>query len=744
MAYVGRSNQGLESHNFGGINTRSGLINIAQNEALDCLNFDLGPDGSLTRRNGYTVISSNFTGAQSITVFFRYDTGFYGAEWWSIITSNKIWESSNPAGTWVDRTGAVTFTVGNGVSALGYNGKLIACNGVDQPIYQAPGSAAVTLKAASAIGLPTSVVGSVVGSNASPGVTYYISAQSGRDLTNPFLAAASFATGIIGDSINYNKVGWISPSGAVATWIWKSGGVIVAGDYSIQVATVLDPTVASWSDAGVFNPVGMGFVKSGVGGSAYKYIVTATVGGVETLVAMFSITNALPVLFSYGSLTRLTIVEVLGASLYHLYVYMDAGVYTNERASAFSSNMTIPKSGYYLHSGIAGNTTLVSITDFGVGVVGSIANPLVEYTHAPDIYPAYNTPLDWDVNGQPQGFSVLAGTKAERVLAWRNSTIWGSALKNPLDWYALNDAFTVTITGGGDKNIKAIGSLVDYTVVFSASQAFVFIGSNLVDFQQIKVLPIGCASARSIFMVDNDIWFWGQYGPTNFKRVLYGQDLEANTGLSAKINTFIYASDRSQWSNIVGFLNIPNNKAIYCYTSTGGTKNDSCLVYNTLVSAWTRYNSVPIVSIAIDSQHRMFALFTDGRLVQFGVGNTDGGTSITASYNTAWYDMGTWATRKRLVWVDVIADRQLGDYTFTVNTSYDYGLRTDVPITCTQNTTDGVVVETTSTKATIHRVYSDGFGESFQLIFSTSAGDTPIKILGWRPDTRMKGIRGNG
>ena len=744
MAYQGRSTGGLDSHNFGGINTRNGLVNLAHNEAMESINFDIAPDGAITRRNGFTLIASSFTKPQVITVFFRFDKGRVGQEWWSIISNGKFWEASDPYGTWIDQTGATTFTYSADTVVVGYRGAIFAANGIDQPIYQKAGVTATTLRLASVISPPTGLAIQKIGSPTGSAQTYYIASQSGQGITDPVMASVVATVGITATGSDYNRLVWVPSVSAVSQKIYKSqAATLAAGEFCFQIVTILDPGIATFDDNGAYPVTSLTFNKAPVGTNTYQYIVTSFIGMIEQDCAYAKGLNLGPV--NSGLSTQSVAVNpVVGATKYALYVFMAAGTYTGERADNFNGgiSVTISHDGFYKIR----ESTATLLTDWASGGLsrGSLTYPLTEWMQAPTIYPAVNTPADWDKNGQPQGFAVLAGPKSERLLAWRGGTIWASALQNGLDWYQPNDAYTFSLTGEGDRNIKAIGHMLDYSIAFSATQGFVYYGTTAVDIIQVKIIPIGCASWRALTHVDFDLWFWSRYGPTSLRRVLTGQDIQPNTGISANVNSIINQSNRSLWSNLVGYSDIPNNRVIYCYPSTGATANDTCLVFNTLTNGWVQYTGWNLVDTAIDSLARVFALTTDGKLVQLAQGNLDGGAIINATYKTAWYDLGTLITRKRLLWVDVIGDRQGGPYTFTINASFDYGLYTDVPITCTETTTDGVTVETTSSKATFHRVYTDGFGESFQLAFATSAGDTPVKILGWRPDTRFKGIRGNG
>lgn len=121
---------------------------------------------------------------------------------------------------------------------------------------------------------------------------------------------------------------------------------------------------------------------------------------------------------------------------------------------------------------------------------------------------AYRTWSDWETNGWPKGFAIVARGRDERAFAWRDNYVWASALNNPVDWLALNNAFAFSVDGGTDKTITGIASLYEYILVFTKTQCFVYTGASSQDITLQKVIGRGCVSHHSIVNVEGDVYFF--------------------------------------------------------------------------------------------------------------------------------------------------------------------------------------------------------------------------------------------
>ena len=386
---------------------------------------------------------------------------------------------------------------------------------------------------------------------------------------------------------------------------------------------------------------------------------------------------------------------------------------------------------YYL----IGTTTATSFQDTGLAL-GTEVPPLVNT--------AYNTPNDWNVNGQPEGFAVLARGRNQHLIAWRKNNVWAAAYGTATDWFATNDAFAFQVQGGEDNSVKCVVTLYDFTVMFSATNAFVYTGSSSTDLTQSKILHTGCVSPYSIVPVGDDIYIWSQFGPTTLSRILQGADIQT-LAMSIKVNPLIYdQTNRSTWNKIAGWHDIRNQRVCWAYPSVGSATNDKVLVWGYTVvqpdetkGAWTKFTGwTPVNAITSSSTSNIYGAFSNGSVVQLHYGLTDNGTAITWSYKSAWYDLRTWL-KKRMLWLDMVMDASYA-YQVVVSTAWDFnraGMSQNH--TVSNATTDGYTYETVG-DYNEHRLYTQGDGRHFQFVYS---GIAPCKIVAWRPESRIKGIR---
>ena len=394
----------------------------------------------------------------------------------------------------------------------------------------------------------------------------------------------------------------------------------------------------------------------------------------------------------------------------------------------------------------SGTSTNTSAGDWVVATLGAsatsysdIGGPVTAYTPL-TVSEAYNTPNDWNTAGQPEGCALVGKSRDERLWAWRGKTVWSSSLSEPTNWMREDDAYVFTVIGGEDTNVTGCGGLFDYTFLFSRTATFVYSGVSPVTINLSKVIPVGCASHGSIVFAGTDLWWWSNYGPTSGARILQGADIAVNTGDSAKIQNLVYQStNTSAWTKIAGEVDIVNNRVFWAVPQVAASTNNQTIVFNYEVKGFTRYTGFDFVGSCVSS-NTVYLASSSGKILQMNSGETDNGTAITATYTTGDMDLGSYPMVKRMLWVDVLADRRGGNYSFDFQYWADMGQEISTAQTCTQTTTNGDTITTTSSTATEHRIYCEGIGNTFRLIFSTSA-TTPLKLVAWRPEIRARGVR---
>lgn len=456
--------------------------------------------------------------------------------------------------------------------------------------------------------------------------------------------------------------------------------------------------------------------------STGAYLVVPVVDGIDQLPSFASSLSQLEQSLLYAAGNTVTWTNIANASGYKI-IYYDIGAETRWGHGALTQYS------YYLVDSVGAGVT--SYTDNG----GAVAGYTVTLTDS-----AYNTPSDWNVNGQPEGFAYVGKNREERMLAWRGNTVWASALSEPTNWFREGDAYAFTLLGNEDTAVTGISGLFDYTLIHSKTATFVYSGASANDITLTKVIPVGCSSHNSITYAGADTFWWSNYGPVNGSRVIQGADIAVNVKDVRAIQSLVFeGTNTSAWTKICGETDIVNSRIYWAVPKVAATTNNQTIVLDYSVKGFTRYEGFDFIASCVWNND-VYIASSDGSIYKMNSGNTDNGTAITAHYYTGHMDMGSYPMTKRMVWVDVLADRRDGNYSFDFDYVVDMGQIEGTAQTCTHTTTDAQTVETTSSTATEHRCYTTAMGNTFQLQFSTSAV-TPLKLVAWRPEIRARGLR---
>lgn len=187
-------------------------------------------------------------------------------------------------------------------------------------------------------------------------------------------------------------------------------------------------------------------------------------------------------------------------------------------------------------------------------------------------------------------------------------------------------------------------------------------------------------------------------------------------------STAIYApgDNRFQWWTLL--------------TTASGTQHDTIMVYDYNLDAWTKY-TLPatkkqnvIGMVETSNIGRIYSGDYGGRYNLRDSGSDDGGSSYTSTVKLKWFGFGSDATKKRLRWVEYVADNTAtGSVSFTVNR--DYG--TESPISTTIRFSPGsgglvwatgvwgTAIWPTTSDTTLRRALR-GIGKMFQPVLSSS------------------------
>jgi len=484
-------------------------------------------------------------------------------------------------------------------------------------------------------------------------------------------------------------------------------------DPGSDIQTLREASLLAPPAAPTITPSGTNLTKQ------WQYVLTTVAGQGESLPSTVGNIFSGPDNLTPTSSNTLSWVPVLGAIAYRIYRY----------------NTTYNQ--FYRIAEVSGLAS--AYTDAG--------DTEDVFTPPPTVTMAYNTPSDWETNGAPEGFAVVSRGLDQRLLAWRRDYFWVSALNNGLDWFNV-DGSPVQISGADRNDIKAVVTLFDFTVFFTPTNAFFYTGSFPSTFRLNKMVGIGCRSPKSIVTLGDDVFLWSQFGPTSLSRIDIGADIKS-TPMSVKVAPIVYGTNLDRWDLIAAYLDLNNQRLVWAYPSAPGvTSNDECLIFQYTIKspdgslgAWSKYEDWSIIDAVRSKDEDIHALFNDGTLNILSVGNTDNGTAIAASYESAFFNLDTYR-QKRLIWVDLLMDARLGNYAMDVEVIGNYGRTGETQVhSITQSTTDGLPIITTGTFLNQHRLYSRGDSRAYQLKFSTTDSPTPPQIVGFRFEARFKGMR---
>jgi hypothetical protein len=351
---------------------------------------------------------------------------------------------------------------------------------------------------------------------------------------------------------------------------------------------------------------------------------------------------------------------------------------------------------------------------------------------------AYNTPANWETNGQPYLIGVLSRGRDERMVCVRGNLVWFSGLADSLDWFTPGNAFGLTINGGTNNYITSMTNLYDFYAFFSATDGFLYHGASQDTMDQDKIVPVGCKSPLSIVYADGDAWLWvTQAGPAPLQRIVAGADVEIAKQFTAPVKDVVNDVNTDKLDQITGVYVAASRRLIWYYPKTGSSVNNAALVYQLDTKSFTKYDSVDVKVAFINQAFTPFGLSATGDLGQIGAGPV----AYTCSYLSPWFTTGGFQNKKRVQYIDVVMDSTT-DYDVTVTYSFEFGNGYQESVHIIKSgstvTTNGMNVDRSriGSKVNVHRIYTHGTGVAWQLQFATSSY---AKILGWKPEYLVLG-----
>jgi hypothetical protein len=282
------------------------------------------------------------------------------------------------------------------------------------------------------------------------------------------------------------------------------------------------------------------------------------------------------------------------------------------------------------------------------------------------------TPSSW-ASAPPLGFVLLNQLGADRMWAWNAVTVFYSALYEPWDYVAANNAGFIDIRPGDGETVSLVTGSYGFVAVMttgnSAGRTLVYLGTGPADLTLNHVLPMGCVSPDSSVTIGDDIVFLSPYGPSNLKRFINGTQLIQNM-IGFSIAPLMHdTASLDGWGDCVAYHDIVNRRAIW-WLPQGDVPNQG-FVYQYDVQSWSRFNGWSINCVTRTSGNQLIAGTTNGKLMILNQGGDDNGVGIDAHYTTAWFDKGEPERNMTCPFMELWV--RVSGVKISITSSWDYG-----------------------------------------------------------------------
>lgn len=301
-----------------------------------------------------------------------------------------------------------------------------------------------------------------------------------------------------------------------------------------------------------------------------------------------------------------------------------------------------------------------------------------------------NAPWKWTGAGNAAAMTVPTGlTKARFVkefnnfLFLANVTVSGTAHPSRIYFSNIKDADTWTVTDfieiskNDGQEITGIKVLSDRLVVYKTRSIYniFFTGDADIPF----ILPgggksnsaVGCIAPFTIQDVNNGHVFLSYDG-------FYFYDGFNSFKISDKINTTILGFNKNRFVNAVSLVQKDKNRYWCGLTSSGASENDTVLVWDYSLNAWSVYDGLDPSAMATfyvgDSEERPYWGDYAGFVYRSDIGSSDFPlnveTAIDAFYHTNWKHYSDLVDKKGIAHITIY--NQIANSTLTFAYSYDF------------------------------------------------------------------------
>lgn len=227
-------------------------------------------------------------------------------------------------------------------------------------------------------------------------------------------------------------------------------------------------------------------------------------------------------------------------------------------------------------------------------------------------------------------------------------TVWLSSAFEPENWSTVNPntATSLDLDNDGDpEGITGIASFQSRLYVWTRNSLYEITGTTPSDFfVRIVSRGIGAISHASIVQVPNDILFASDRGVHSLKQTSAGLQTES-AFLSKDIQKlWVSLLNSAIYRRILGTFDPTTNCYLLTVPSSGQIKNDTLLVFNIEVGAWTVWPRIDARSVAtalFNNRKQIITGKEDGRIGLLNTANIDDfGEGYTYNFKTGSLFMG--------------------------------------------------------------------------------------------------------
>ena len=259
-------------------------------------------------------------------------------------------------------------------------------------------------------------------------------------------------------------------------------------------------------------------------------------------------------------------------------------------------------------------------------------------------------PAAWRPGNYPSNIGMVAAGRNERLVAWGfredPSRAYFSALQDFLDWTDESNAFSLIARKDDGERLVAVVEFHDHVMLMKETKTVIYsdLDPTIGATQNMRTIPYGCVSARSVVKLENDVYWMSQDGPMSLKAVEQFGDV-AGEIMASRIAGVVGDISPNFKHKAVGIFDTRFQRLSWFYPTRQSVKNQMRLdLYIERVTkdpmgfiqgAWMLSDNLEVArafEIVTAGGPMILSGDYDGWVNQQNIGRDDFGSGIAASY----------------------------------------------------------------------------------------------------------------